>query len=108
MPFLFQIEPQEIAENSFWVKAEEEKFENPELFAKLALTFGTQMKGTFLFYFVLCFNSVSNSAVTVSFMLCAIPWSSYNGFIAGRLFKTYVFIKHNSILQELLFPQYTA
>uniref|UniRef100_A0A672V9I2 Diaphanous related formin 2 n=1 Tax=Strigops habroptila TaxID=2489341 RepID=A0A672V9I2_STRHB len=39
-----KIEPQEIAENSFWVKAEEEKFENPELFAKLALTFGTQMK----------------------------------------------------------------
>uniref|UniRef100_A0A8C6JUS8 Uncharacterized protein n=1 Tax=Melopsittacus undulatus TaxID=13146 RepID=A0A8C6JUS8_MELUD len=33
-----------IAENSFWVKAEEEKFENPELFAKLALTFGTQIK----------------------------------------------------------------
>ncbi|XP_009586086.1 PREDICTED: protein diaphanous homolog 2-like, partial [Fulmarus glacialis] len=44
------IEPQEIAENSFWVKAEEDKFENPELFAKLALTFGTQMKG--LFYVV--------------------------------------------------------
>uniref|UniRef100_A0A8C6JVX5 Uncharacterized protein n=1 Tax=Melopsittacus undulatus TaxID=13146 RepID=A0A8C6JVX5_MELUD len=39
-----KIEPQEIAENSFWVKAEEEKFENPELFAKLALTFGTQIK----------------------------------------------------------------
>uniref|UniRef100_A0A674HVR5 Protein diaphanous homolog 2 n=1 Tax=Taeniopygia guttata TaxID=59729 RepID=A0A674HVR5_TAEGU len=28
----------------FWVKAEEDKFEDPELFAKLALTFGTQMK----------------------------------------------------------------
>ncbi|KAM6253567.1 protein diaphanous homolog 2 [Porphyrio hochstetteri] len=39
-----KIEPQEIGENSFWVKAEENKFENPELFAKLALTFGTQMK----------------------------------------------------------------
>ncbi|XP_050166729.1 protein diaphanous homolog 2 isoform X6 [Myiozetetes cayanensis] len=39
-----KIEPQEIGENSFWVKAEEDKFENPELFAKLALTFGTQMK----------------------------------------------------------------
>uniref|UniRef100_A0A8C0EPS8 Diaphanous related formin 2 n=1 Tax=Bubo bubo TaxID=30461 RepID=A0A8C0EPS8_BUBBB len=39
-----KIEPQEIAENSFWVKAEEDKFEDPELFAKLALTFGTQMK----------------------------------------------------------------
>ncbi|KAK4810057.1 hypothetical protein QYF61_007221 [Mycteria americana] len=50
-----KIQPQEIAENSFWVKAEEDKFENPELFAKLALTFGTQMKGTFSFYFVLRF-----------------------------------------------------
>ncbi|NXI52000.1 DIAP2 protein, partial [Chloroceryle aenea] len=39
-----KIEPQNIAENCFWVKAEEDKFENPELFAKLALTFGTQMK----------------------------------------------------------------
>ncbi|XP_061862285.1 protein diaphanous homolog 2 isoform X3 [Colius striatus] len=39
-----KIEPREIAENSFWVKAQEDKFENPELFAKLALTFGTQMK----------------------------------------------------------------
>ncbi|XP_064015266.1 protein diaphanous homolog 2 isoform X1 [Pogoniulus pusillus] len=39
-----KIEPQKIAENSFWVKAEEDKFENPELFAKLAVTFGTQMK----------------------------------------------------------------
>ncbi|NWT08855.1 DIAP2 protein, partial [Vireo altiloquus] len=39
-----KIEPQEIGENSFWVKAEEDKFEDPELFAKLALTFGTQMK----------------------------------------------------------------
>jgi len=44
--FLFQIEPYKIAENSFWVKAEENKFESPELFARLAVTFGTQMKGT--------------------------------------------------------------
>lgn len=55
MLFSFQIEPQEIGENSFWVKAEEDKFEDPELFAKLALTFGTQMKGTFLLDFLLCF-----------------------------------------------------
>uniref|UniRef100_A0A8B9C3D7 Diaphanous related formin 2 n=1 Tax=Anser brachyrhynchus TaxID=132585 RepID=A0A8B9C3D7_9AVES len=39
-----KVEPQEIAENSFWVKAEEDKFESPELFAKLAITFGTQAK----------------------------------------------------------------
>lgn len=55
MLFAFQIEPQEIGENSFWVKAEEDKFEDPELFAKLALTFGTQMKGTFFLYSLLCF-----------------------------------------------------
>lgn len=55
MTFLFQVEPQEIAENSFWVKAEEDKFESPELFAKLAITFGTQAKGMFFFYFVSCF-----------------------------------------------------
>ncbi|XP_019473706.1 protein diaphanous homolog 2 isoform X1 [Meleagris gallopavo] len=39
-----KIEPYKIAENSFWVKAEEDKFESPELFARLAVTFGTQMK----------------------------------------------------------------
>uniref|UniRef100_A0A669PJK8 Diaphanous related formin 2 n=1 Tax=Phasianus colchicus TaxID=9054 RepID=A0A669PJK8_PHACC len=39
-----KIEPYKIAENSFWVKAEENKFESPELFARLAVTFGTQMK----------------------------------------------------------------
>ncbi|OXB66548.1 hypothetical protein ASZ78_013534, partial [Callipepla squamata] len=39
-----QIEPWKIAENSFWVKAEESKFESPELFARLAVTFGSQMK----------------------------------------------------------------
>ncbi|NXJ66521.1 DIAP2 protein, partial [Rostratula benghalensis] len=39
-----KIEPQEIAESSFWVKVEEDKFENPELLAKLAVTFGTKIK----------------------------------------------------------------
>ncbi|XP_048815918.1 protein diaphanous homolog 2 isoform X1 [Lagopus muta] len=39
-----KIEPYKIAENSFWIKAEENKFESPELFARLAVTFGTQMK----------------------------------------------------------------
>ncbi|XP_062998020.1 protein diaphanous homolog 2 [Elgaria multicarinata webbii] len=39
-----KVEPQEISEHCFWVKAKEEKFENPDLFAKLALTFATQMK----------------------------------------------------------------
>ncbi|XP_038271076.1 protein diaphanous homolog 2 isoform X3 [Dermochelys coriacea] len=39
-----KIEHQDILENCFWLKVREDKFENPDLFAKLALTFGTQMK----------------------------------------------------------------
>ncbi|XP_032083619.1 protein diaphanous homolog 2 isoform X2 [Thamnophis elegans] len=39
-----KVEPHEIQEHCFWVKAKDEKFENPDLFAKLALTFATQMK----------------------------------------------------------------
>ncbi|XP_042333998.1 protein diaphanous homolog 2 isoform X2 [Sceloporus undulatus] len=39
-----KIEPQDISKHCFWIKAKEEKFENPDLFAKLALTFATQMK----------------------------------------------------------------
>ncbi|XP_074061618.1 protein diaphanous homolog 2 isoform X2 [Macrotis lagotis] len=39
-----KIEPQEISENCFWLKVKEDKFENPDLFAKLALTFATQIK----------------------------------------------------------------
>ncbi|XP_054851916.1 protein diaphanous homolog 2 [Eublepharis macularius] len=39
-----KIEPPDISENCFWLKTKEGKFENPDLFAKLALTFATQMK----------------------------------------------------------------
>ncbi|KAL4843947.1 hypothetical protein H8958_002839 [Nasalis larvatus] len=39
-----QIEPTELSENCFWLKVKEDKFENPDLFAKLALNFATQMK----------------------------------------------------------------
>ncbi|ETE64900.1 Protein diaphanous-like 2, partial [Ophiophagus hannah] len=39
-----KVEPHEIQEHCFWVKAKDEKFENPDLFAKLALTFATQKK----------------------------------------------------------------
>nr|XP_060612373.1 protein diaphanous homolog 2 isoform X1 [Anolis sagrei ordinatus] len=39
-----KVEPQEISENCFWLKAKEEKFASQDLFAKLALTFATQMK----------------------------------------------------------------
>ncbi|ELK36927.1 Protein diaphanous like protein 3 [Myotis davidii] len=40
-----KIEPKELSENCFWLKVKEDKFENPDLFAKLALNFATQMKG---------------------------------------------------------------
>uniref|UniRef100_A0A674JMU1 Diaphanous related formin 2 n=1 Tax=Terrapene triunguis TaxID=2587831 RepID=A0A674JMU1_9SAUR len=39
-----KVEPQDILENCFWLKVREDKFENPDLFAKLVRTFGTQMK----------------------------------------------------------------
>ncbi|XP_054400810.1 protein diaphanous homolog 2 isoform X7 [Pongo abelii] len=39
-----KIEPTELSENCFWLKVKEDKFENPDLFAKLALNFGTQIK----------------------------------------------------------------
>lgn len=42
---LIQVEPQELAESSFWVKAREEKFEYPDLFSKLSQTFATHQKG---------------------------------------------------------------
>ncbi|XP_028271323.1 protein diaphanous homolog 2 isoform X2 [Parambassis ranga] len=34
-----KIVPQEMAENCFWIKVKEEKFENPDLFAQLSLSF---------------------------------------------------------------------
>uniref|UniRef100_A0A8D0ZMY2 GBD/FH3 domain-containing protein n=1 Tax=Sus scrofa TaxID=9823 RepID=A0A8D0ZMY2_PIG len=40
-----KIEPKELSESCFWLKVKEDKFENPDLFAKLALNFATQMKG---------------------------------------------------------------
>uniref|UniRef100_A0A8C2XGF3 Diaphanous related formin 2 n=1 Tax=Cyclopterus lumpus TaxID=8103 RepID=A0A8C2XGF3_CYCLU len=39
-----KIVPQEMAENCFWIKVKEEKFENPDLFAQLSLCFSSQMK----------------------------------------------------------------
>ncbi|XP_073445945.1 protein diaphanous homolog 2 isoform X4 [Dendrobates tinctorius] len=39
-----QVEAQELAETSFWVKAREEKYEYPDLFSKLAQTFATHQK----------------------------------------------------------------
>uniref|UniRef100_A0A8C2XBM9 Diaphanous related formin 2 n=1 Tax=Cyclopterus lumpus TaxID=8103 RepID=A0A8C2XBM9_CYCLU len=39
-----QIVPQEMAENCFWIKVKEEKFENPDLFAQLSLCFSSQSK----------------------------------------------------------------
>lgn len=40
-----QIVPQEMPENCFWIKVKEEKFESPDLFAQLSLTFSAHSKG---------------------------------------------------------------
>uniref|UniRef100_A0A4W5MFR7 Diaphanous-related formin 2 n=1 Tax=Hucho hucho TaxID=62062 RepID=A0A4W5MFR7_9TELE len=42
---LLQIVPQEMAENCFWIKVKEEKFENQDLFAQLSLSFSSRTKG---------------------------------------------------------------
>ncbi|XP_045146508.1 protein diaphanous homolog 2 isoform X2 [Echinops telfairi] len=39
-----KVEPRELSENCFWLKVKEDKFENPDLFAQLALNFATQKK----------------------------------------------------------------
>ncbi|XP_069896199.1 protein diaphanous homolog 2 isoform X1 [Dipodomys merriami] len=39
-----KIEPKDLSENCVWLKVKEEKFENPDLFAKLALNFATNIK----------------------------------------------------------------
>ncbi|XP_061786556.2 protein diaphanous homolog 1 isoform X1 [Nerophis lumbriciformis] len=41
-----KIGPEDLSENSFWTSAEEDKFENNELFAKLTLAFSSQTKTT--------------------------------------------------------------
>uniref|UniRef100_A0A8C5PY42 Uncharacterized protein n=1 Tax=Leptobrachium leishanense TaxID=445787 RepID=A0A8C5PY42_9ANUR len=38
------VEPQELTETCIWVKAKEEKFEQPELLSRLSQTFGTHVK----------------------------------------------------------------
>ncbi|KAK1803952.1 hypothetical protein P4O66_003889 [Electrophorus voltai] len=40
-----KIVPQEMAENCFWIKVKEEKFENPDLFAQLSLFFSSKSRG---------------------------------------------------------------
>lgn len=39
-----KIGPEDLSENSFWTKANEEQFQNSDLFAKLTLTFSSQTK----------------------------------------------------------------
>ncbi|XP_069469093.1 protein diaphanous homolog 2 isoform X2 [Ambystoma mexicanum] len=39
-----KVDPTELSENCIWVKAKEDKFEQPELFTRLSQTFSTQMK----------------------------------------------------------------
>uniref|UniRef100_A0A8K9WQT4 Diaphanous related formin 2 n=1 Tax=Oncorhynchus mykiss TaxID=8022 RepID=A0A8K9WQT4_ONCMY len=40
-----KIVPQEMAENCFWIKVKEEKFENQEFFEQLSLSFSSRTKG---------------------------------------------------------------
>uniref|UniRef100_A0A8C7V7V8 Diaphanous-related formin 2 n=1 Tax=Oncorhynchus mykiss TaxID=8022 RepID=A0A8C7V7V8_ONCMY len=40
-----KVVPQEMAENCFWIKVKEEKFENQDLFAQLSLSFSSRTKG---------------------------------------------------------------
>lgn len=49
---VFQIVPQEMAENCFWIKVKEEKFENLDLFAQLSLTFSSKSRGKQTFFFL--------------------------------------------------------
>uniref|UniRef100_A0AAR2JCZ5 Diaphanous related formin 1 n=1 Tax=Pygocentrus nattereri TaxID=42514 RepID=A0AAR2JCZ5_PYGNA len=39
-----KIEPEDLSENSFWVKAKEDRYESKELFSRLTLTFSSQTK----------------------------------------------------------------
>uniref|UniRef100_A0A9J8A8B5 Diaphanous related formin 2 n=1 Tax=Cyprinus carpio carpio TaxID=630221 RepID=A0A9J8A8B5_CYPCA len=40
-----QIVPQEMAENCFWIKVKEERFENPDMFSQLSLSFSSKSRG---------------------------------------------------------------
>uniref|UniRef100_A0A671N2P4 Protein diaphanous homolog 2-like n=1 Tax=Sinocyclocheilus anshuiensis TaxID=1608454 RepID=A0A671N2P4_9TELE len=40
-----QIVPQEMAENCFWLKVKEERFENPDMFSQLSLSFSSKSRG---------------------------------------------------------------
>uniref|UniRef100_A0A8C1UV73 Diaphanous-related formin 2 n=1 Tax=Cyprinus carpio TaxID=7962 RepID=A0A8C1UV73_CYPCA len=39
-----QIVPQEMAENCFWIKVKEERFENPDMFSQLSLSFSSKSR----------------------------------------------------------------
>lgn len=66
---LLQIGAEDLSENSLWTKAEEEKFEINELFAKLTLTFSSQTRSK-------CLACVFTAAVI---MLCS-PVMSFSFF----------------------------
>uniref|UniRef100_A0A673GUG6 Protein diaphanous homolog 2-like n=1 Tax=Sinocyclocheilus rhinocerous TaxID=307959 RepID=A0A673GUG6_9TELE len=40
-----RIVPQEMAENCFWLRVKEERFENPDMFSKLSLSFSSKSRG---------------------------------------------------------------
>lgn len=50
----FQIRPQEMSENCFWVRADEDQYAKPELLSRVALTFGSQRAGQTFLYVYIC------------------------------------------------------
>uniref|UniRef100_A0AAQ4P7E5 Diaphanous related formin 2 n=1 Tax=Gasterosteus aculeatus aculeatus TaxID=481459 RepID=A0AAQ4P7E5_GASAC len=60
-----KIVPQEMAENCFWIKVKEEKFENPDLFAQLSLCFSSQSKAIFLGSFRLPYEEIRDIVLQV-------------------------------------------
>ncbi|CAD7682395.1 unnamed protein product [Nyctereutes procyonoides] len=61
-----KIEPKELSENCFWLKVKEDKFENPDLFAKLALNFATQKKAIFLGSYRMPYEDIKNIILEVN------------------------------------------
>ncbi|NWQ75770.1 DIAP3 protein, partial [Columbina picui] len=65
-----KIRPQEMTESCFWVKAEEDKYENADMLCKLELTFCCQKRGKCYILFNLCF--VSRKSLLSFFIMCGI------------------------------------
>lgn len=61
-PVSLQIVPQEMAENCFWIKAKEDKFEHPDLLAQLSLSFSSKTKGKIFFILPVAMANTTHTA----------------------------------------------